>query len=133
MNVTAEDGWAALGALERLQPTYLAEFHATELRANFALSHLASQGMDLLACEDLPGLHRIIKRIEKGDRGAESEIRVAAFLRRQGLPVTLEPLLDRKRPDLAIEDEAGRVYVGGHLSGVVGTPSGTGGTPQGGP
>jgi hypothetical protein len=111
MNVTAQDGWAALGALERLRPTYLAEFHATQPRANFSLLYLASQGMDLLACENLPGLHRIIKRIEKGDRGAESEIRVAAFLRRQGLPVTLEPPLDGKRPDLAIEDEAGRVYL----------------------
>jgi hypothetical protein len=111
MNVTAEDGWAALGALERLRPAYLAEFHATQLRANFTLSHLIAQGVDLLACESLPGLRRIIKRIEKADHGAESEIRVAAFLRRLGLPITLEPPLGEKCPDLAIEDEAGRVYV----------------------
>jgi len=111
MNVTAEDGWAALGALERLRPGYLAEVHENQPRANFTLSHLIAQGMDLFACEDLPGLNRIIKRIEKGDRGGESEIRVAAFLRRLGLSLTLEPVLDGKKPDLAIEDEAGRVYV----------------------
>jgi hypothetical protein len=56
MNVTAEDGWAALGALERLRPEYLAEVHETQIRANFTLSHLIAHGMDLLACEGLPGL-----------------------------------------------------------------------------
>jgi hypothetical protein len=111
MNVTAEDGWAALGALERLRPAYLTEFHATQLRANFTLSQLIAQGMDLLACESLPGLRRIIKRIEKADRGAEAELRVAAFFRRLNLPLTLEPWLDGKKPDLAIDGETGRTYV----------------------
>jgi hypothetical protein len=110
MNVTAEDGWAALGALERLRPEYLAEVHETQIRANFTLSHLIAHGMDLLACEGLPGLSRIIDRIEKGDLGGASEIRAAAFFRRLGLSLTLEPVLDGKKPDLAVEGE-GRSYL----------------------
>jgi len=74
------------------------------------LAHLVAHGSDLLACEGLLGLEAVLARLEQGETGAESEIRIIAFFRRAGLVVVLEPQLDGRTPDFAVEVDRERTY-----------------------
>ena len=110
VNVTAELGWAALGALERLMPERLADFYEHDESGNLGFSHLLVLGADLLACEHLEHIDRILARVAGGERGAAVELELLAAVVRSGLAPIVEPELHGKVLDFAVDTDQGRVF-----------------------
>jgi hypothetical protein len=100
-----------LGALERLRPGYLAEYYERQAVGNAQLSQLLAHGSDLLVCEQLDRLDRILARIDHGERGAMVELEVLALFVRCGYVPVTEPDRDGKVPDFAVDIADQRVFV----------------------
>jgi len=111
VNTNAEEGWAALGALERLRPGYLADCYERQALGNAEFAQLLAHGSDLLACEHLPGLDRVLGRLEHGERGAMVELGVAAFFARSGFIPVIQPQQTGKVLDLGLDVAHRRVFV----------------------
>jgi len=110
VNSSAKAGWAALEALERLRPGYLTQYFEKLVLGNAEFAHLLAHGLDLVACEGLPGLEALLGRIEHGERGATVELGVLAFLVRSGFTPVIEPTLGGKVPDFALDVADCRVF-----------------------
>jgi hypothetical protein len=64
----------------------------------------------ITACEELPGFHKLVPRLEMSDGSAVSEARYAAALVRAGYSPELEPQVATGLLDAAIDWEGGRIY-----------------------
>jgi hypothetical protein len=117
--VAPDDGWDALGALERLYPARLDRILADGRQGVGMLAPLIDLGHILAVCEPLCGVAPVLTRLTAQDnegtggndrRAAAAELRFAALLVRLGYPPRLEPTLGTRAPDGVIATDAGDVY-----------------------
>ncbi len=114
--IASDDGWDALGALERLYPARLDRILADGIRGVWVLAPLIDLGRVLAACEHLDGFGPVLARLTAEDKGgdgrraAAAELRFAALLVHLGYRPRLEPTLGTRTPDGAITTDAGDVY-----------------------
>lgn len=109
-SIAAEDGWHALGVLERLWPERLEQTLSSSSRGPLIVVALVEAGLTIDACKDLAGFDEVFKRLKGGERAAESELRLAAALVGLDYAPTLEPRLEGKRLDARISVGSHTVY-----------------------
>ena len=110
-NITAEDGWAALGAVGRLWPERISSLTARANRGSIIIAPEVDLGITLLACEHLPGFDAVLDRMKLGERSAATEAYVLAALIRAGYSVLVEPKVGGKKPDAAVQIDSELVYI----------------------
>ena len=114
--IASDDGWDALGALERLYPARLDRILADGTRGVWVLTPLIDLGRVLVACEHLDGFAPVLARLTAKDKGgdgrraAATELRFAALLVQLGYRPRLEPILGAHKPDGVVATGAGDVY-----------------------
>jgi hypothetical protein len=111
-STSADDGWAALGAIERLCPERLAQVLVLDARGYAIMAPLVDLGLVLLACEGRACFAPVLARIKADERSAEDEVRIVATLARLGYAPSFEPdLPGGKRVDAEVLADGVKVYV----------------------
>ncbi len=110
--VPPEKAWEALGALEQLWPEYLGEVLTRGQRGDFVMVHVIDDGLTLLACQNLDGFERVLRRIRDNEQGALAEARFASALVKVGYhPVLDTPHRNGKHPDALILSDNQEVFI----------------------
>jgi len=108
--IAEDQGWLALGTLERLAPERIDELNQLPTSFPLLMSRAIRLGLDLALCEPCTGFERVLARARKGERSAISEIMWGALLIRAGYSIELEPAVGTRRADTLIATEHGNVY-----------------------
>ena len=104
LEVPADDAWEALRVLERLWLDHLTGTLGKSVRSPFILSWLVREGQTLRRCEKLENFAQVLHRVRNGDRGAMSELYLAAKLVDLGYEPRLEPYVHDRRPDVIVSE-----------------------------
>ena len=107
---TLEQAENAFSVLERLWPERVAELRASPRRGALHIGSLVYDGLVIASCEPLPGFAPVMARVRIGERPAFSELQFAAALVTLGYRPALEPRLQNRVPDTAVDAEGRRVY-----------------------
>jgi len=108
--IPEDQGWLALGTLERLAPERIDELNQLPTALPLMMSRALRLGLDLALCESCHGFERVLARVRKGERSAISEIMWGALLIRAGYLIELEPPVGRHRADTLIATGVNNVY-----------------------
>ena len=100
----------ALDTRKRILPTHFDRLRSRSDRGLGVVLPFIDLGSVVSACEELPGFHRLLPRLELFDGSAVSEARYAAALVRAGYSPELEPQVGTGLVDAAIDWEGGRIY-----------------------
>ena len=100
----------ALHALTNHLPEHVQNVLTASARGLAAIAGNIELGLTLADTEGLPGFAPVVARLRAGERGAQSELTVAAALSRAGFAPTLQVAAGTKIPDLAITVETTTVY-----------------------
>ncbi len=65
-SVPCDEGWRALGIIERLFPEYLDKILTDGLKGIAFIAPMIDFGITLEACENLVGFDRLLSRMKKG-------------------------------------------------------------------
>jgi len=109
-SVPCDEGWRALGIIERLFPEHLDKVLADGLKGIAIIAPMIDFGITLEACENLVGFDRLLLRMKKNEGAAFSEAKFAAALVKLGYNPILEPQLGKKCPDALISVGGEKVY-----------------------
>ena len=109
-SVPCDEGWRALGIIERLFPEHLDKVLADGLKGIAFIAPMIDFGITLEACENLVGFDRLLSRMKKGEEAAFSEAKFAASLVKLGYNPILEPQLREKCLDALITVGGEKVY-----------------------
>ncbi|MBN2295526.1 MAG: hypothetical protein JXM70_24060 [Pirellulales bacterium] len=109
-SVPCEEGWRALGIIERLFPEHLDKVLAGGLKGIAFIAPMIDFGITLEACENLVGFDRLLSRMKKEEGAAFSEAEFAAALVKLGYNPILEPQLGKKCLDALISVGSEKVY-----------------------
>jgi hypothetical protein len=101
---------AALEALDRLCPNYVAAVVSGPTRGLAVVAPAIDFGRVLQRCERMPGFEKILPRLQRGDRSACSEAHYAAGLGIIGCNPEIEPPLEGAVLDTAVDWRGTRVY-----------------------
>lgn len=96
--------------VERLWPERLDEELASNRRGLPFVVDLVDIGLTLRACEHFEGFAEVLSRVKKRQKGARSELRIAAALLQLGYRPVLEPRVKGKRLDTLISDQGNDIY-----------------------
>jgi hypothetical protein len=109
--VTSEaESTAALSALSRLLPEYVAALVSQPTRGLGVIAWAIDLGAVLAACERMPGFANLLPRVQQGDRSAFSEAHYTAALARIGCNPELEPASGTGLLDTAVDWNGMRIY-----------------------
>lgn len=109
--VVPEDGAkAALDALQRLCPGYVAALVSGPTRGLGVVVPAIDFGLVLRECERMPGFEKILPRLQRGDRSAFSEAHYAASLSRAGCDPQIEPEVGAAVLDTAVDWAGTPIY-----------------------
>jgi hypothetical protein len=109
-SIPCDEGWKALGIIERLYPEYFDKVLTDGLKGIAFIAPIIDLGITLEACENLNGFDRLLARIKKGEGATFSEAKFAAELVKLGYNPILEPQLGEKRLDALISVGGEKVY-----------------------
>ena len=109
-SIPCDEGWKALGIIERLYPEYLDKVLTDGLKGIAFIAPIIDLGITLEACENLIGFNGLLARMKKGEDAAFSEAKFAAKLVKLGYNPILEPQLGKKRLDALILVGGEKVY-----------------------
>lgn len=109
-SIPAEQGWGAIGVLERLWPEYLDKVLAGGAKGIAIMTPMIDLGITLEACENLVGFDKLLARMKKGEEAASREAKFAAQLVKLGYKPELEPILNGKCLDTLISVGGEKVY-----------------------
>ncbi len=104
------DATAALEALDRVCPGYVAALASDPTRGLLVAVPAIEFGRVLKQCETMPGFEKILPRLQRGDRSAFSEAHYASALRRAGCQPEIEPALGAAVLDTAVEWNGIRIF-----------------------
>ena len=100
----------ALDTLKRLLPIRFEKLCLNTDRGLSVVLPFIDLGSVITACEELPGFHKLLSRLEMSDSSAVSEARYAATLVHGGCIPELEPQVGTGLVDTAIDWKGDRIY-----------------------
>ena len=109
-SASSDEGWRALGVVERLLPEHLDEVLGGGARGIAIIAPLLDLGKTLEACEKLVGFDRLLARMKENESAAFSEAEFAGALVKLGYNPILEPELGGKCLDAVVSVGGEKVY-----------------------